>query len=130
MKEEHLVVNFAEMTDDELFSFREWLSTEREKINDEWAEIAGQTIGYKEFDPYTFSGEKKIKKLVKIYSEKTSGIDYLQELLVQEIDKRHKFKEEQKYSGTGAYRSLTEREKDSFMEKEQLKTKTYRAKYK
>ena len=123
MKEETLHINFAEMSDDELFEFRDWLQTEKTIIDDEWADelksITGST-----FDPYTRKGERLLKKLGKKYADKSVGVVYLQELVADEFAKRKKFKEEQRYLGKG---EVKDESVDEFLEKEGIITDTYRS---
>lgn len=123
MKEETLHINFAEMSDDELFEFRDWLQTEKTTIDDEWAEELKNITG-PSFDPYTRKGERILKKLGKKYAEKSMGVIYLQELTIDEISKRKKFKEEQRYLGKG---DKKEESIDEFLEKEGIITDTYRS---
>ena len=124
-KETTLMVNFPEMTDEELYAFRDKLSVLHAKFDDEWVEELKIISNQDGFDPYSYWGERKIKKLAKKHAQKTSGLLYLESLTAEELRKRDKFKEEQMYSGKGKYagRTMTTEE---FIEREQIKTESYK----
>lgn len=124
-KEPELNINLASFSDDELYAFRDRLSLERAKIDDEWAKELEKITSVENFDPYTFWGERKIKKLGKKFAERTAGLTYLQEVTADELSKRAKYKEEQRYSGKGKFRYAEESEEE-FLEKEEIKTESYK----
>ena len=121
-KEVKLEVNFAEFSDDELYAYRDRLAVEREKINDLISKEI-MTFVTPDFDPYTRSADRKMTKVAKKYVEMTSGLEYLEDLTFQEIAKRKKFQEEQRYRGKGIYRDETEEE---FLERETIITESYK----
>ena len=121
-KEEKLVVNFAEFTDDELYVYRDKLAVERAKIEDIISKEV-MTFVTPDFDPYTRSADRKMTKVAKKYIEMTSGLEYLEELTFKEIAKRKKFQDEQRYRGKGVYRNETEEE---FLERETIITESYK----
>lgn len=123
-KQESLVVNFAEMTDDELYAFRDNLATVRAQIDEEWAAELASFASGDDFDPYSRSGERKIKKLAKKYANKTVGLNYLRDLTFEEIAKRDRYKEQQMYVKGGYGKILSEEE---FLEREEIKTKAYKS---
>ena len=123
-KEQKLNLNLAEYTDEKLYGFRDWIQTQNEIVMDEWATELKEKTGTVNFDPYSFSGERKLKKIAKKYAGPLSGLEYLQELVGVEIAKRNKYKEEQRYIGRGEeakHESLEE-----FLQKEAIKTKSYK----
>lgn len=124
-KQETLMVNFPEMTDDELYAFRDKLSVLHARFDDEWAKELKIISSVEGFDPYSFWGERKIKKLAKKHAQKTSGLIYLEGLTAEEIRKRDKYKEEQMYSGKGKYKGYT-MSTEEFLEREQIKTESYK----
>ena len=109
-KEVTLNINLAELTDDELLGFRNQLLTQREILTDEYTdELKYQTQG--EFDPYTRKGQKVIKKLVKKFSDRNMGLTYLEDVVADEIRKREKYKEDQRYiKGGPVDLGMTEKE--------------------
>ena len=123
-KEVTLNVNFAEMTDEELYAFRDKLIEIREKMDDEWAKELASFAG-EDFDQYSFWGERKMKKLAKKHAKRTCGLVYLQEVLSNEFRRRDKYKEEQMYAGK--LKRTYESEED-FLERESIKTQSYKSK--
>ena len=126
MKEQRLHIKFPELSDDELYHLRDTLSVEREKIDDMWADEIGK-LASEGLDHYTFSGRRMLKKVAKKYAKMGSGIAYLQELTLEEIRKRDKYKEEQKYTGKGKYKDDFNMTQEEFLEKEQIKTESYKS---
>jgi hypothetical protein len=94
-------------------------------FDDEWAKELKIISSVEGFDPYSFWGERKIKKLAKKHAQKTSGLIYLEGLTAEEIRKRDKYKEEQMYSGKGKYKGYT-MSTEEFLEREQIKTESYK----
>ncbi len=124
-KNEGLIVNFAELTDEELYALRDNLARHHAIYDDEWAKELKEIASVPNFDQYSFWGERKIKKLAKKYAQKTEGLTYLEKLTMEEIFKRDKFKEEQMYSGKGTHENQ-EMSVDEFIEREQIKTESYK----
>lgn len=129
MKQEPtLNINLAEFSDEELLRFKKELEAFRDKFTQDWAEDLKDLTGQdSNFDPYTFWGERKLKKLAKKHAEKTDGLIYLQEMVAREVQKRDKFKEEQLYAGTGIYKN-PKISKEAFLQREQEKTDRFRTK--
>lgn len=125
MVKETLNLNFAELTDLDLYGLRDRLLVERAKIEDAWSDELASFAG-DNFDPYTFWGARKLKKLGKKYAKKTMGLNYLYEQTLIEIEKRETYKEQQRYSGKGGYYTGSESDEE-FLEKEELITKTYKS---
>ncbi len=125
-KQQKLNINFAELTDLDLYGFRDRLLTERAKIEEEWADELA-SFADDTFDQYSFWGARKLKKLGKKYAKKTVGLNYIYELTMKEIAKRDKYKEEQRYSGNGAVYYTGSESDEEFLEKEDLITKTYKS---
>lgn len=123
-KEVTLNINLAELTDDELLGFRNQLLTQREILTSDYAEeIKIQTQG--DFDPYSRRGQKIIKKVVKKFSDRNMGLTYLEDVVADEIRKREKYKEEQRYvKGGKVDLGMTEKE---FLERERIITESYKS---
>ncbi|MBO5344896.1 MAG: hypothetical protein IKB06_02600 [Clostridia bacterium] len=123
MKDEKLNLNLVDYSDERLFEFRDWIQAQGELVSEEWAEeVKQKTSG--DFDPYSFFGARKLKKIAKKYAGQVSGLNYLRELVNTEIAKREKYNEEQRYIGRGQERINESMEE--FLRKEESKTKTYK----
>lgn len=122
MEEEIVLANY---TDDELLEAKQKLEIEYGKYVDEWAREVAYLINEKNVDPYSYWGEKKVKKVTKKYTNITSDIQLALEKLGVELQKRDNYNFEQSFVGGKSYfdESLT---KEEFFEKEQLKTLKYR----
>lgn len=123
-KEVTLNINLAELTDDELLGFRNQLLTQREILTSDYVEeIKNQTQG--DFDPYSRRGQKIINKVVKKFSDRNMGLTYLEDVVADEIRKREKYKEEQRYVKGGKVDfGMTEKE---FLEREHIITESYKS---
>jgi len=117
-------VNPGLYEDDELIEFRNLLEIEYGKITDSWAEEFSGFID-EDFDPYTFSGERRVNKLNKKYTKESSDILVAIDLINEELNRREKYKEEQRYSGTSNF-SYGNESLDEFIEKEDLKTLSHK----
>ena len=124
MKTQSLIVNFAEMSDDELIKFRNWLLTEKATIDDEWVDEL-QLVTKENIDPYSRKGERVLKKLGTKYAEKAEGLVYLQDLVADELAKRKKYREQQRYLGKS---EVKEESLEEFLEKEAIITDSYKSK--
>ena len=122
MEEEVVLANY---TDEELLDAKQKLEIEYGKYVDEWAREVAYLINEKNVDPYSYWGEKKVKKVTKKYTNITSDIQLALEKLAIELQKRDNYNFEQSFIGGKSYfdETLTEKE---FFEKEQLKTLKYR----
>ena len=122
MEEEVVLANY---TDEELLDAKQKLEIEYGKYVDEWAREVAYLINEKNVDPYSYWGEKKVKKVTKKYTNITSDIQLDLEKLAVELQKRDNYNFEQSFIGGKSYfdETLTEKE---FFEKEQLKTLKYR----
>ncbi|MBQ4542065.1 MAG: hypothetical protein IJA23_04355 [Clostridia bacterium] len=122
MEEEVVLANY---TDEELLDAKQKLEIEYGKYVDEWAREVAYLINEKNVDPYSYWGEKKVKKVTKKYTNITSDIQLALEKLAVELQKRDNYNFEQSFIGGKSYfdETLTEKE---FFEKEQLKTLKYR----
>lgn len=111
-------VNYS---DEELKNLMNMLEFEYGKIVDSYAEEI-KAISTPNFDPYSFRGEKKISKIAKKYSEPAGDIGYLMDIIEDEMKKRGKFYEEQRYREGGAENLKPAISEEEFLEKESLKT--------
>lgn len=84
---EELSVNFSEMTEIELIEFKRLIEQRYEVLcGDRAKELAA--LGA-DFDPYTFSGSRKIKNIVKKYQDADDGFRFLLEELLREMKQRN-----------------------------------------
>ena len=122
MEDEVVLANY---TDEQLLEAKQKLEIEYGKYVDEWARETAYLINEKNVDPYSYWGEKKVKKVTKKYTNITSDIQLALEKLAVELQKRDNYNFEQSFVGGKSYfdETLTEKE---FFEKEQLKTLKYR----
>lgn len=117
-------VNPALYEDDELINLRNMLEVEYGKVTDEWAEDFSDFVD-EDFDPYTFMGERKIEKLNKKYTKMSSDIMVVIDLINEELSRREKYKEEQRYSGASNF-SYGDETMEEFIEKEDLRTLSHK----
>ncbi len=121
--EEEIV--FANYTDQELEEAKHKLEIEYGKYVDEWAREVAYLINEKNVDPYSYWGEKKVKKVTKKYTNITSDIQLAVEKLNIELQKRDNYHFEQSFVGGKSYFDET-LSKEEFFEKEELKTLKYK----
>ena len=84
---DELMVDFSDMTEEELINFKENLESRYDVMCDERAKdlVALQT---RDFDPFSTAGEKKIKSIIKKYEEFDDGFLFLMEELIKEMKQR------------------------------------------
>ena len=116
----------AEYTDEDLKMFINQITMQRSVLQQKCADEMQVYLSNEKFDIYSRSGSRKINKISSKYADLFSGADYLEEIIQEELKKREKYNEEQKYSG----RSVVRREmsKEEFLEREQDKTWAYKSK--
>ena len=84
---EELEFNFSEMTENELYDFKEKIEKAYEKMcNDRAKEL--KEIDSEDFDPFSFFGGKKIDAIAKKYAEFDDGFAFLMEELLREFQQR------------------------------------------
>lgn len=119
--------NMVEYTDDDLKEFYHEVEKQKSILNEQCSEEMSILLKDEKFDVYSRSGSRKIKKI----ADKYAGLiavanDYLK-TVGNEISKREKYEEEQRYSG----QSIKKHEnisKEEFLQKEEDKTWVYRSK--
>lgn len=122
MSDEVILANY---TDKELEDARNKLEIEYGQKVEEWAHEVAVLINDKNVDPYSFWGEKKLKKITRKYTDITSDIQIAVEKLNAELQKRDNYNFEQSFIRGKKYYDDTLTEKE-FFEKEQLKTLKYK----
>ncbi|MBQ8451165.1 MAG: hypothetical protein IJ538_00070 [Clostridia bacterium] len=118
------ITNFSEFTDENLEQLLNDLEKENNEIVDEWAKEV-KTLYDEGLDPYSFWGEKKLKKVTKKYSKHSAAISVIMEDVENEISKREQFHEEQVGLGKEK-RKINNISRDEFIKKEQDKTQKHK----
>ncbi len=124
-KKVELSVSFVEMTDDEIFEFRDNFEVAKKHLYKQWADDVLAIVNEPKFDEYSFSGKRKLDKIAKKYADDFDGALYIEEVLEEEIKKREKYNEQQLYLRKGGYKG-TAVSVEEFIEKEQVKTDRYK----
>jgi len=88
MSEDELMINFSDMTNDELLQFKPVLEQMYQKMCNDRAEELKILSDDENFDPYSFAGSHKIGQIIKKYEEHDDGFSYLYEELLKEIEQR------------------------------------------
>lgn len=120
---DYIYMNMVNYTDQELEVIYGELEAERDDYVDKWAnEVAA--ISTEDFDPYSFFGERKLKKIANKYADPISDIDIILENIDKEFAIRERAEDENKYSGKG--KPIVEEDEETFIEREKLKTMSHR----
>lgn len=85
--EQELIVDVGSLSNDELFEFERFLQEQSESTLKELAEEIKKFAG-DNFDPYSFSGEKKIKKANAKFVDTLGAINFWIEKVESEIEYR------------------------------------------
>lgn len=111
----------AEVSDENMNYYREELIKMHDELSDAFAEEL-KKIDSDNFDPYSFFGERKVKKISKKYAKKISEVDMLVDVIDDEMDRREKYNEEQRYTGSGKYVPRYSLDPEEYLKQEQEKT--------
>ena len=116
----------AGYSDEELKNFLNQIAMQRSLLQTKCADEMNEYLKNDRFDIYSFWGKRKMDKISQKYSGVFAGADYLEDIIKEEIKKREKFNEEQKYTGKSVVKK--EQSLEEFLEKEQDKTWAYKSK--
>lgn len=116
-----------EVTDEKMNYFSEELQKMREELLDAWANELKE-IETEDFDPYSFFGERKLKKLAQKHTPKIAEVDMLLDVIDDEMKKRETFKEQQRYV-VGGNVNEPKVSGEEFLKAEEKKTEKIRRKY-
>lgn len=116
----------ADYTDEELRNFVNQIAMQRSVLQERCAEEMNKYLANERFDIYSYFGKKKIDKISQKYAVYFSGADYIEEIIKEELKKRDKYNEEQRYTGRSV--AVKEISKDEFLQKEEDKTWMYKSK--
>jgi hypothetical protein len=122
--EKYIGINLVDYSDAELIKIRNLMDFEYGEVTEEWTRDL-QALDTPNFDPYSFWGGKKLDKVTKKYAGVMADISLISERIENELEKRGKFAEEQRYSGKSKVTNKNIDE-DEFLEKEELKTLLHR----
>lgn len=117
----------VDYTDDDLKEFYHEVEKKKSVLKEQCSEEMSILLKNDKFDVYSWSGSRKIKKIADKYAGLIAVADDYLKTVGNEIRKREKFEEEQRYSG----RSIKKREdisREEFLQKEEDKTWAYRSK--
>ena len=93
------------------------------KTSSKVQELKRQTQG--DFDPYSRRGVKVLKKVRNKFADRDLGLTFLEEVTADELRKRDKYNEEQRYlKGRSVSDEMTEEE---FLEREKIITEGYKS---
>lgn len=116
----------AEYTDEELRLFINQITMQRSVLEEKCAEEMSKYLTNERFDIYSYFGKKKIDKISKKYAVYFSGADFIEDIIKEELKKRDKYNEEQRYTGRSV--AVKEVSKEEFLQKEEDKTWMYKSK--
>ena len=119
---DYLDIDVINYSNQELEFIYGQLSAEYDEYTDKWAKEVSD-ISTDDFDPYSFFGERKLKKITKKYAGTLADINGIIEVVADELNKREKVADDEKYIGKGQF---TNEDKDSFLEREKMKTISYK----
>lgn len=124
MSESGLIVDFSEMTDDELFNFKKNIEGGYDLLCEKRAEELALLEKDGDFDPYSFWGSKKIKAIVDKYSNDDDGFEFLYKELHREFERRQISVESfERQKLIGEDENISDEE---FLARERAKTEKYR----
>lgn len=124
MSDSGLIVNFSEMTDDELFKFKENIENGYDELCENRAEELAMLEKNGDFDPYSFLGKKKIKSIVNKYANDDDGFDFLYKELYREFERRQISVDE--FERQRLADNIENISDEEFLAREQAKTEKYK----
>lgn len=110
----------AEYTDEELIKIKNELEAEYSEIVADWAEDV-KNLSSDKFDPYSFFGERKLKKIADKYADQSADITIILEDIERELSLRENYNEEQKYLNSNKVKN-SKMSTEEFIQKESMKT--------
>lgn len=126
--EQFKVLNPSDVSDEQMMYFRDELV----KMHDELVDIMADEVkkyDTENFDPYSFRGERILKKISKKHAPKIAEVDMLIEVIDDEMSRRDTYNEQQRYIEGGNYKKFNDTTEE-FLEKEQKKIDRKRDDYK
>lgn len=117
----------ADYTDNELIKINSEIEEEYNELVEQWAEDV-KSVSTENFDPYSFWGERKLKKIAKKYADKAAEMTIIMEDIERELALRENYNEQQKYIGsnTNIPKNNSNLSTDEFIQRESMKTLRHR----
>ena len=117
----------ADYTDNELIKINSEIEEEYNELVEQWAEDV-KSVSTENFDPYSFWGERKLKKIAKKYADKAAEMTIIMEDIERELALRENYNEQQKYIGsnTNIPKNNSNLSTDEFVQRESMKTLRHR----
>lgn len=117
----------ADYTDNELIKINSEIEEEYNELVEQWAEDV-KSVSTENFDPYSFWGERKLKKIAKKYADKAAEMTIIMEDIERELALRENYNEQQKYIGsnTNIPKNNFNLSTDEFIQRESMKTLRHR----
>ena len=117
----------ADYTDNELIKINSEIEEEYNELVEQWAEDV-KSVSTENFDPYSFWGERKLKKIAKKYADKAAEMTIIMEDIEREFALRENYNEQQKYIGsnTNIPKNNSNLSTDEFIQRESMKTLRHR----
>lgn len=116
-----------DVSDEKMMYFRDELVKMHDELVDAWTEEV-KKYDTENFDPYSFRGERLIKKIAKKHTPKIVEVDMLIEVIDNEMARRSTYNEQQHYVEGGKHK-VDNDTKEEFLEKEKKKIERTRKKY-
>lgn len=121
---DYVNMDLATVSSDLLLHIQEELIEEHNNIMAQYAESI-KKIATPNFDPYSFFGERKIKKIASKYADDLSNIEVLLDDIDDELNKREDASEPEPQSNE-EYERDTKEEREEFVKSESDKTQKIR----
>lgn len=113
-------------TTEELNDVADKLDAERDELIEECSKKIAEISKNPKFDPYSFWGNRKIKKITKYYSNKTGKILGILDIIDEELSKREQYEYEQSFLGKGKVSKDKYISKEQFINQEMNKTNNFK----
>lgn len=118
----------VDVSDEKMAYFKKELLIMHDELVDAWTDEV-KLYDTEDFDPYSFFGERKLKKIAKKHAGKIAEVDLLIGVIDDEMSRREKYYEEQRYSGNGKVKQSFDGSDEEFLKREQEKTDSIRKIY-
>ncbi len=115
----------VEVSDEKMQYYKKELLIMHDELIDKFGDDV-KKLDTEDFDPYSFFGEKKLKKLAKAHAKKVAEVDMLIGVIDDEMKKRENYNEEQRYVDNGNYVPKYSLDPDEYLKTEQEKTEKIR----
>ena len=118
----------SDVSDDKMMYFRDELTKMHDELVEAWTDDV-KKVDTENFDPYSFRGERILKKIAKKHTPLIAEVDMLIDVIDDEMARRDEYNEQQHYVEGGKRKEHIE-DTDEFIAKEQKKIDRKRRDYK